>query len=393
MVAQQGTYEWAYVKLGEIGDVRMCKRIFADQTSSFGDIPFYKIGTFGKSPDAYISYELFNDYKERYSYPEEGDVLLSAAGTLGRTVVFDGKPSYFQDSNIVWLAVDSKRVRNDFLYYAYQVIQWGAFEGSTISRLYNEIIRDTELLLPPYKEQVRIAEALSDIDALIENLEKLIEKKKNIKTGIMQELLTGKRRLPGFDGEWSCCRLKDISKSVSGGTPSTQNASFWDGRVPWISSSDLISDSIDIASITRYVSEEAIAKSAATICEGPTIHVIVRVGLGKVAISQGGIATSQDFCNLIDVEGDVVFLGYFLMRQMCVVAKSAQGTSIQGINSRDLLEKEILLPSLEEQRAIAEVLSDMDTEISQLQEKLDKYKRLKAGMMDELLTGRIRLVD
>ena len=256
-----------------------------------------------------------------------------------------------------------------------------------------KVLSAIEMPLPPYEEQVRIAEALSDIDELIENLEKLIEKKKNIKTGAMQELLTGKRRLPGFDGEWSCCRLKDISKWVSGGTPSTQNASFWNGRVPWISSSDLISNSIDIASITKYVSEEAIAKSAATICEGPTIHVIVRVGLGKVAISQGGIATSQDFCNLVDVEGDVVFLGYFLMRQMCVVAKSAQGTSIQGINSRDLLEKEILLPSLEEQRAIAEVLSDMDAEISQLQDKLDKYKRLKAGMMDELLTGRIRLVD
>lgn len=89
--------------LGEIGSVAMCKRIFKRETGSSGDIPFFKIGTFGKEPDSYISNELFEEYKSKYPYPETGDLLISAAGTIGRVVEFNGEPSYFQDSNIVWL--------------------------------------------------------------------------------------------------------------------------------------------------------------------------------------------------------------------------------------------------------------------------------------------------
>ncbi|HDL5529768.1 TPA: restriction endonuclease subunit S, partial [Mannheimia haemolytica] len=85
--------------LGEIGEARMCKRILKEQTSNVGDIPFYKIGTFGKKPNAYISRELFEDYKQKYSYPRKGNILISASGTIGRTVIFDGEDSYFQDSN------------------------------------------------------------------------------------------------------------------------------------------------------------------------------------------------------------------------------------------------------------------------------------------------------
>ncbi|WP_417652393.1 restriction endonuclease subunit S, partial [Escherichia coli] len=95
---KEGEVEWK--ALGEIGEVRMCKRILKSQTSSEGEIPFYKIGTFGKEPDSYISRKLFNEFKEKYSYPKVGEVLISASGTIGRTVIFDGRESYFQDSNI-----------------------------------------------------------------------------------------------------------------------------------------------------------------------------------------------------------------------------------------------------------------------------------------------------
>ena len=94
-------------KLGEVGDICMCKRIMKDQTSEKGDIPFFKIGTFGGKADAYISRELFEDYKEKYSYPKKGEILISAAGTIGRTVVFNGEDAYFQDSNIVWISKTS----------------------------------------------------------------------------------------------------------------------------------------------------------------------------------------------------------------------------------------------------------------------------------------------
>ena len=183
------------VSLGDVAEIQMCKRIFAEQTSTNGDIPFYKIGTFGKKPDAYISKALFQEYKNKYSFPRKGDILLSAAGTLGRTVVYDGKPSYYQDSNIVWLDVDKNKISNEYLFHYYKIIKWASPEGSTISRLYNSIIRKTKIFLPPLAEQTAIAEILSDMDAEIEMLAAKLSKARQVKQGMMSELLTGRVRL------------------------------------------------------------------------------------------------------------------------------------------------------------------------------------------------------
>lgn len=191
--------DWEVKRLGEIGEPCMCKRILKEQTSPTGDIPFYKIGTFGGIQDAYISRELFEQYKEQYNYPKKGTLLLSAAGTIGRVVVFDGKDSYFQDSNIVWIDNDETKVTNDFLFYCYSRMQWKTEEGGIVSRLYNANLKSTSFIAPKsLAEQERIAKALSDVDALISTTEKLIQKKKNIKQGAMQNLLTSKKRLPGF---------------------------------------------------------------------------------------------------------------------------------------------------------------------------------------------------
>lgn len=144
----------------------MCKRIFKEQTSSDGDIPFYKIGTFGNVADAYISRALFEEYKAKYPYPEKGAILISASGSIGRTVVFTGKDEYFQDSNIVWLKHD-KRIENDFLKYIYEIVEWAGIEGSTIKRLYNDNILKTEIKLPSINEQKRIGTFFASIDNLI----------------------------------------------------------------------------------------------------------------------------------------------------------------------------------------------------------------------------------
>jgi len=180
---------WKEKRLGDIAEIQMCKRIFAWQTTTSGDIPFYKIGTFGKEPDSYIPSTLYKEYRDKYSYPSKGDILLSAAGTIGRIVIYDGRPSYFQDSNIVWLKIDKNEICNEYLYYYYQIIIWASPEGSTISRLYNGIIRDTNIILPLLAEQHAIATALSETDELINSLEKLIAKKRAIKQGTMQELV------------------------------------------------------------------------------------------------------------------------------------------------------------------------------------------------------------
>ncbi len=191
--------EWVEKSLADVGDIQMCKRIMKYQTTQDGEIPFYKIGTFGKEADAYISKDLFAEYKNKYNYPKKGDILLSAAGTIGRTVVFDGKDSYFQDSNIVWINNDETTIINCFLYYIYQIISWITDTG-TIPRIYNGIISSVKFFVPPtLSEQRAIAEILSDMDEEIKTLEAKVEKLRNIKSGMMQQLLSGKIRLVGED--------------------------------------------------------------------------------------------------------------------------------------------------------------------------------------------------
>ncbi|WP_191963675.1 restriction endonuclease subunit S [Neisseria zalophi] len=162
--------EVKWKELGEIGEIRMCKRILKHQTSNSGDIPFYKIGTFGKKPDAYISKELFDEYKNKYSYPKLGEVLISASGTIGRTVIFDGEDAYFQDSNIVWIGNNEDEILNKFLYYIYQVVNWNIAEGGTIKRLYNNNLRKIKIPIPPLEEQARIVAILDKFDTLAHSI-------------------------------------------------------------------------------------------------------------------------------------------------------------------------------------------------------------------------------
>lgn len=152
--------------LGDIGRVAMCKRVFKNETSDVGEVPFFKIGTFGGEPDAYISRDLFESYHAKYSFPKPGDVLISAAGTIGRTVTYDGKAAYFQDSNIVWLDHDQSIVTNAYLKHWYRVIQW-ATDGGTIKRLYNANLLRATILVPPLAAQARIVDTLDKFDALI----------------------------------------------------------------------------------------------------------------------------------------------------------------------------------------------------------------------------------
>ena len=186
--------DWEVKRLGELGEINMCKRIFNHETTETGSIPFYKIGTFGKSPDSYISENLYNDYRKRFSFPKQGDILISATGTIGRIVVYDGKPAYFQDSNIVWINNHEILTLNKYLYYILKVIKYNT-EGGTLQRLYNNILRSTPFLCPPLPEQKKIAEILSKADEEIDLLNQELEKLKTQKKGLMQKLLTGAWRV------------------------------------------------------------------------------------------------------------------------------------------------------------------------------------------------------
>lgn len=186
---------WVEKRLGEIGNLSMCKRIFQEETSESGDVPFFKIGTFGQQADAYISSTKYEKFKQMYRFPVKGSILISAAGTIGRTVVYDGEPAYFQDSNIVWLAHDEETILNAFLYHVYHIVEWNT-ENTTIARLYNDNFNNTVINIPvSLSEQAAIAEILSDMDKEIAKLEVKRTKYERIKQGMMQQLLTGKIRL------------------------------------------------------------------------------------------------------------------------------------------------------------------------------------------------------
>ena len=168
-----------WITLGEIGEVCMCKRVLKSQTSQDGEVPFFKIGTFGKTADSFIRRQLFEEYKSKYPFPNKGEILLSASGTIGRAVVFNGQDAYYQDSNIVWLHHDESKVLNRYLYYCYQIAKWKVAKGGTIQRLYNNDLLNTKIPVPfpdnikkSLEEQERIVWILDRLETLAHSISK-----------------------------------------------------------------------------------------------------------------------------------------------------------------------------------------------------------------------------
>ena len=410
--------DWEETYLGNIGPVKMCKRVMKYQTSEKGDIPFYKIGTFGKSPDAYISKDLYHYLKNKYSFPQKGTVLISAAGTIGRTVVYDGKDAFFQDSNIVWLENDESVLTNQYLYYLYQVVEWKTENGGAVSRLYNDNFKITPIAIPSSKkEQQRIANALSDVDTLIANLEKLIAKKKNIKQGAMQQLLTGKKRLPGFapakltykqtelgkiPTDWEVKKLKtECTLITKGTTPSSLGFSFVSSGINFLKIEAIDKFGNLVKENLAYIDELTNRALYRSQLQKNDLLISIAGALGRMFIVKDTVlpANINQALAIIRLKKDSLFdykyVFYFLSStQSQNIIKDLTVTGAQPNISLDNVRNFwIASPSSKaEQTAIANVLSDMDTEISAVETKLAKYRKLKTGMMQQLLTGKIRLV-
>ena len=393
-------HDWEVKTLADVGTIRMCKRVMKYQTSESGDIPFYKIGTFGKQADAFISKELYNEFRSKYNYPKKGDILLSAAGTIGRTVVFDGKPAYFQDSNIVWIENNEQLVVNSLLYYIYHRVNWVTDTG-TIPRIYNGNVSAISFPLPPtLAEQERIAGALSSIDTLIGALTEQIEKKRHIKQGTMQQLLTGKKRLAGFTGAWKSVRLGELCHLFGriGFRGYTKNDLVEKGMgAITFSPSDIHDQKIDYSncdyiSFHKYEESPEIKVFNGDIIFGKTASI------GKCAIIdklKEKATINPQFVVLKKFKCNNYFLYYKLIDKpfQTQVLTICGGSTIPTMSQEKLKEQELLFPpTIAEQSAIAAVLSRMDTEIAALEQKRDKYIAIKSGMMQNLLTGKIRLV-
>lgn len=213
--------DWEQRKLGELGSVSMNRRIFKEQTTATGDVPFYKIGTFGGIADAFISRNLFEEYKSKYPYPKIGDILISASGSIGRTVEYTGKDEYFQDSNIVWLNHDD-RLDNTFLKAFYTIVKWSGIEGSTIKRLYNDNILNTEIELPSVDEQQMIGKFFYKLDNLITLHQRKYTKLVNIKKAMLEKMFpkngedVPEIRFAGFTDPWEQRKVSDMFKITRG---------------------------------------------------------------------------------------------------------------------------------------------------------------------------------
>lgn len=296
---------------------------------------------------------------------------------IGRVLVLQSKQSY--DGRFFAAFINS---RISFANESTGVPQLTAPQVSTYS-----------LPVPPLEEQRAIATALSDVDALIAGLERLITKKRDIKQAAMQQLLTGQTRLPGFSGEWSRRRLGELADMGSGGTPPAGNPGYYGGSIPWVAISDMTQAGRFIEYTERSLSDSGLSNSAAQLFPAGTVLYAMYASLGECSIACMELCTSQAILGIRPRTGLVRdFLYYSLIsRREFVKTLGQQGTQ-SNLNKSIVQSFEIHLPAPDEQTAIATVFSDMDADLSALESRLAKTRAIKQGMMQELLTGRTRLI-
>jgi type I restriction enzyme S subunit len=267
-----------------------------------------------------------------------------------------------------------------------------AIGTTSVAAIYRRDLEKLRIPLPPKVEQSAIATTLSDADSLIEKLEKLIEKKKNIKQGAMQELLTGKKRLPGFSGEWKVKKLGDVADMFSGGTPLTSNNSYYGGQIPWVVIADMTRIKKYLFNTEKNITELGLKNSSARLFKKGTLLFAMYASIGKCAIAKVDVACNQAILGINAKEIDTEFLYYYLAFNEQKFLQMGQAGTQNNLNKEIVQNLDIPYPFIEEQTAVATILSDMDTEIECLEQKRDKYTMVKQGMMQNLLTGKIRLI-
>ena len=171
-----------------------------------GEVPFYKIGTIGDKADAYISKKLFEEYKQRYNYPKCGEVMITCAGTVGKTILYNGQDAYYQDSNIVWISNPRKIYSNEFLNYLLNRVDWSKLNSTTITRIYNDNLRELHITFPSREEQDKIVSLLTRIDDRIDTQSKIIEELTTLRSALHQGIMsTGLE-----DGSWRRQTLAEV---------------------------------------------------------------------------------------------------------------------------------------------------------------------------------------
>ncbi|WP_231259880.1 restriction endonuclease subunit S [Helicobacter pylori] len=365
---------WQRVRLGDIGKPCMCKRVMKHQTTRYGEIPFYKIGTFGNTADAFISKELFLEYKTKYSFPKKGDILISASGTIGRAVIYDGKPAYFQDSNIVWIDNDETLVKNNFLFYAYSNVKWNT-EHTTILRLYNDNFRNTLIPLPPLNEQSAIANILSTLDRYLCALDALILKKEGVKKALRIKMLSQILASNGveFKKIGEICLIKRgrvIAKKIlqeNGKYPVYSSQTLNNGILGFIDTYDFDGEFLTWTTDGAYA--------------------------GSVFYRNGRFSITN-VCGLLQVIQDNILHKYlYYILQITAPLHVNPGMGNPKLMSVAMQQIQIPIPPLNEQIAIANILSALDHEIISLKNKKRQFENIKKALNHDLMSAKIRVLN
>ena len=388
------TDDWEERKLGDLGSVAMNKRIFKEQTSDVGDIPFYKIGTFGGTPDAFISRDIFEEYKSKYQYPEVGDILISASGSIGRTVVYQGYDEYFQDSNIVWLKHD-QQLDNSFLKQFYSIVKWQGLEGSTIKRLYNKNILETKITLPSPAEQAQLGTFFKQLDDTIALHQRKLDLLKEQKKGYLQKMFpkngakVPELRFAGFADDWEERKLSSGLREYTDRVIVEDDKEYYQISVR----NNFGGITLRGSKMGNKIGRKRQAKINLT--KYPQTLIFTRQ-----TVEQGGIGWVDKYCdgaivteNMPTISLDTsVFSKYFLTNlfQTRIFYKNAILDNIEGgsaqiaIHESKFLSSTLLFPNLEEQEKIGQFFKQLDDTIDLHQRKLDLLKEQKKGFLQKM---------
>lgn len=353
-----------------------------------------KNGRITPRPDTSISEEAAQRLNEFRMKP--GEIIIGRRGDMGRCATVN-------DHNKGWICGTGSmliRPRLDDPNFLTLVLSSpttiktieDASVGSTMTNLNQTTLSRLNIQTPSIEEQRAIATAIGDIDALLESLNSLITKKRAIKQATMQQLLSGETRVSTPQNDWTDTTLGEIvERFVGGGTPSRTVADYWGGNIPWVSTKDF-------ASFSPYTSQESITRqglnnSAASLIPAETLLISTRMAVGRTAIYKVDVAINQDIKALIPrAHISQRFLLHWLNHNNHKISSTSNGSTVSGISINDLKRIKIKIPDIHEQNSIAKVLDDMDYDISILESRIHKTNSLKQAMMQELLTGRTRLI-
>ena len=390
--------DWSDSKLGQLIGISSASRVFKEQWQTSG-VPFFRtsdvvsISKNKENEKAYISLELFEELSKKSGKIQKGDLLVTGGGTIGIPyLVKNDEPLYFKDADLLWMKssgiIDGSFLYNFFISPKFREYLKSISHTGTISHFTIEQAKVTPFQYPSKEEQTKIATFLSTVDEKISQLSQKLHLLSQYKQGMMQKLFSQQIRFKADDGsefgEWEKTTLGLTGKFIGGGTPSKEVTEFWQGSIPWISSSDLVDESIFNINITRYISTEALNQSATKLIPANSILIVSRVGVGKVAVTNRDICTSQDFTSLVLNNGNPVFFGYLIKSLTGRLLEMNQGTSIKGFVKDDLSNLKVEIPNLAEQTKIANFLSAIDQKIDVVSKQLEQAKLWKKGLLQQM---------